>query len=79
VKDKTEPEEGENQYLLPVEKAKRRFRSRHSESNASLFSDNKSEEASLYAAPSLHSLISLHDDIREFETEVVNNAMYNLM
>jgi len=71
-----EPKQMKDQYLLPVEKAKRRFRSGHSESDAS---DYKSEEASLYGAPSLHSLISLHDDIREFETKVVSNAIHNLM
>ena len=62
--DMTKPE---NKNLIPVKKARRHFKSGQSESDPNSL---KLEEVSLHAASSLFSLISLHDDIREFETEV---------
>jgi len=62
----------ESVHLLPVEKARRRVRLGHSESDT-VNVDLKLEEASLYTTPSLYSLISVHDDInniRGIKTEV---------
>ena len=54
-------------HLLPIEKARRRVRSRHSESsNGPNFDQNfdpLSEEVSLCTAPSLFSLVSTHDNL----------------
>ena len=53
--------------LLPIEKARRRVRSRHSDSNdVPNFNRNfdpLSEEVSLCTAPSLFSLVSTHDNL----------------
>ena len=62
----------ESVHLLPVEKARRRVRLGHSESDK-VNVDLSLEEASLYTTPSLYSLISVHDDInsvRGIRTEV---------
>ncbi|XP_065914062.1 ATP-binding cassette sub-family C member 4-like isoform X2 [Dysidea avara] len=67
--DMTKPE---NKNLIPVKKARRHFKSGQSESDPNSL---KLEEVSLHAASSLFSLISLHDDIREFETEGEYNRM----
>ena len=54
-------------HLLPIERAKRRIRSKHSESITGLNFDPNfdglSEEVSLFTAPSLLSLVSTHDNI----------------
>ena len=49
--------------LLPIEKARKRFRSKHFDSNVDLNFDGLSEEASLFTTPSLFSLVSSHDNI----------------
>ena len=49
--------------LLPIEKARKRFRSKHFDSNVDLNFDGLSEEVSLFTTPSLFSLVSSHDNI----------------
>ena len=48
-------------HLLPIEKARRRVRSRNSESNADSNFDPVLDEGSIYTTPSLFSLISIPD------------------
>ena len=48
-------------HLLPIEKARRRVRSKHSESNADSNFDPVLDEGSIYTTPSLFSLISIPD------------------
>ena len=67
----------DNVHLLPVERAKRRVRLGHSESDETSV-DLKLEEQSLYTTPSLYSLISVHDDIesiRRRKPEVCSNSL----
>ncbi|XP_065897571.1 ATP-binding cassette sub-family C member 4-like [Dysidea avara] len=67
----------ESVHLLPVEKARRRVRLGHSESDK-VNVDLSLEEASLYTTPSLYSLISVHDDInsvRGIRTENIRNTV----
>ena len=49
--------------LLPIEKARKRFRSKHFDSNVDPNFDGLSEEVSLFTTPSLFSLVSSHDNI----------------
>ncbi|XP_065897567.1 ATP-binding cassette sub-family C member 4-like isoform X2 [Dysidea avara] len=63
----------DNVHLLPVERAKRRVRLGHSESNETSV-DLKLEEQSLYTTPSLYSLISVHDDIESIRRRKPENA-----
>ena len=48
-------------HLLPIEKARRRARSRNSESNTDSNFDPVLDEGSIYTTPSLFSLISIPD------------------
>ena len=47
--------------LLPIEKARKRTRSKHSESNADPNFDPVFDDASIFTTPSLFSLISIPD------------------
>ena len=60
-------------HLLPVEKARRRVNANLSGSTPNLSVEHaKSDEGSLYTTPSLHSLISVHDNLnmKRLQTEV---------
>ena len=48
--------------LLPIEKARRRVRSKHSESNADPNFDPTLDEPSIYTTPSMFSLVSMPED-----------------
>ena len=51
-------------HLLPIEKARRRVRSKHFENDLGFPNfDRLSEEVSLFTAPSLFSLVSTHENI----------------
>jgi len=52
-------------YLLPTEKARRRVRLRHSESNADPTFDSALDGGSIYTAPSLYSLVSMPNEFEE--------------
>ena len=64
----------DNVHLLPVERARKRVRLGHSESDETSV-DLKLEEASLYTTPSLYSLISVHDDIESIRKRKLEVSM----
>ena len=65
--DKQDMKSPDHIHLLPIEKARRRAKSKHSGSfQGSIFSQNfdgLSEDVSLFTVPSLLSLVSTHDNI----------------
>jgi len=64
--------------LLPIEKARRRVRSKHSENNADPNFDPVFDEGSIYTSPSLFSLISLPDNLDKTDKTDKNKVVQNL-
>ena len=65
-------------HLLPIEKARRRVRSKHSENNADPNFDPVFDEGSIYTSPSLFSLISLPDNLDKTDKTDKNKVVQNL-
>ena len=60
-------------HLLPIEKARRRVRLRHSESDAGYNFDPVFGEGSVYTSPSLFSLVSIPDELDKTNKEKVKS------